>query len=303
MSCVWTSCTYARPVREAQLVWDNTLTVESGDGPKFQNWMSFASGKTVVVDFDNTLVKNDLGDAMCAWMIDHGLVKSIPWAQLPYLNVTPTPDTLRHVIWESTEAFLEDTETLKGSYALCAQLVWGYTEEEVREMSRQLISETLLSPDPVDVSDPSMEVHFYQKTVEWVHALQEAGADVWIVSASHQVLIEEAARLIGINKDHVIGVRIRMTEGKYAIGLEPCGHLEHVMTYKAGKRAWINQVIFHDQLRPDAQSPVYMAFGDSITDRWMLEDAQYRVVVDRDVPALKELVARAPDCAVLLHRP
>nr|MDQ3036877.1 haloacid dehalogenase-like hydrolase [Myxococcota bacterium] len=136
--------------------------------------------------------------------------------------------------------------------------------------------------------------------IELARALEAVGAEVWIVSASAQPIVEALAEIAGLRSDRVIGVRMprrewSATEGEVIDhGFEPCGQgaLETpVMTWHEGKRCWINRVIFErpiDRQRVRAEQaalrPVFAA-GDSDGDLAMLQDAtELRVVLDRHQP-------------------
>ena len=97
-----------------------------------------------------------------------------------------------------------------------------------------------------------------------VAALQRAGVEVWICSASQRWIVEAGARDMGVPTDRVVAVAARVADGRITDQLiEP-------MPYKAGKVAAIRQVIGRT---PD------LVFGNSEGDAEMLAFARIAAIV------------------------
>ncbi|MEI4920523.1 hypothetical protein Q8G81_33725, partial [Klebsiella pneumoniae] len=78
---------------------------------------------------------------------------------------------------------------------------------------------------------------------------QAHGIDTWVVSASPEPIVKVWAGEVGLDDQHVVGVRsVADQSGKLTAHLVGCGGVrdgdDSVMTYLDGKRCWANQVIF-----------------------------------------------------------
>jgi len=107
-------------------------------------------------------------------------------------------------------------------------------------------------------------------------ALRWAGADVYVVSASYEGVVEAAAHVLGypVEPDHIYGVRMEMIAGR--LGARTVPGERYPFTYRAGKAELIRTRL------PGA--PVFVA-GDSDTDYEMLtgfEATQVRLVINRN---------------------
>lgn len=165
----------------------------------------------------------------------------------------------------------------------------------------------------------------YEPMKELVKNLQSNGFDVWVVTASSQYLIEVfAERYVGVPADHVVGVKPLLNDGdENGASFKPClasgpnnfasslfqpGRLcnnvnnakittqfqgcgsqrdgnQSIITYRQGKRCFINEVIFGVSPTESMQtsSPITFTAGDSNTDLWMLRDAKaLRLVINRN---------------------
>jgi len=121
--------------------------------------------------------------------------------------------------------------------------------------------------------------------------LQEAGWEVWIVTASNVYAGRYAARAFGVPADHVLGI-VPLPEGGGSAPPEGQSRLSmeiaQPVPYREGKVA---------ALRAHGVRPT-LAAGDSYTDFEMLEDAEVAMFVDRGkIPADKipsDWIKRAP---------
>lgn len=251
-----------------------------------------------VFDWDNTVIKNDVGDATMAWMIDHDLIAQPPkkdWSETSQALTEQAqaalskacddagaagtwmtthgesgPNACGTEIWsiyaegETTAgkpAWAEPTtETMQRSYAWAAQLQAGHTPDEVRAFATKAFEERLEAP-----KDSGRYIRIYKPMRALITGLKGAGVDVWIVSASPQYVVDALARRVRVLADHVVGIRSVVADGKLTYDLQGCGSAADgdntVMTYDVGKRCWINKAIFG--LPADAQ----MSIPDEPTKR------------------------------------
>jgi phosphoglycolate phosphatase-like HAD superfamily hydrolase len=181
-------------------------------------------------DWDNTIVKNDLGDATFFWMLRHDKVRQPAdkdWGTTS-IHLTPEARTALNSACDSAAAPGEPlrlslhpacadelvsiynvgkthagqtawnnpvTLTLNTAYAWVAQLQAGYTPEEVRAFARSAYAENAFNPPGTTqtvgtTSGLAYHVQVYEEMVDLVETLQANGFDVWIVTASPQFVID-----------------------------------------------------------------------------------------------------------------
>ncbi|MER6389090.1 haloacid dehalogenase-like hydrolase [Streptomyces sp. NPDC001523] len=298
-----------------------------------------------VFDWDNTVVKNDVGDATMFWLLRNGRIRrpadggwagtsrhltpaaaaalatacdrlARPGAPLP----TGTPagadcaDEVNAVYGTAATrsgaaAFAGwDHRTTEPGYAWLSQLTQGWTARDVRGFAAAARAENLAAPVGAKqrvgtTTTATGWVRYYDRQKDLIRALRNAGFDVWISSASPQPVVEVWARGVGIDADHVIGIRNTTTrDGRHTAHLQGCGSVKDgadtMITYIDGKRCWINKEVFGvrgaaaEKVQPAARRQVFAA-GDSDTDVSFLRDATaLRLVLNRNK---NELMCRAYD--------
>lgn len=286
-------------------------------------------------DWDNTMMRNDIGDATMAWVLAHDGILQPPgrdWATTSALLTPAARDSLHAACDGAGEpgrplatrenvacadalfAIYDGGKTTAGAPAWTRQLTltndetdtWlarllaGHTPAEVSAFARAAYDEGSRAPVGATHAVGSRAgvtayLRIYPEMRDLVHALQRAGFDVWVVSASPQHVVEVVAAEVGVAANHTIGVRTRVeADGRLGVHLEPCGDgpPESVITYDEGKRCFINRVVFHQppaaQLpRADAAHRQAFAAGDSDTDVAFVQDAtDLKLVIDRHRVAL-----------------
>lgn len=287
-----------------------------------------------VFDWDNTVLKNDIGDATFFWLINHDKIRqpagkdwgttsaSLNAAGKAALNAAcdslaaagdPLPTASAPGAACAKEIFkLYDsgttaagvagwtaplTATMNAQYAWVAQLLAGYTPDEVRGFAtaayEQNSAVTVGATQPIgsntDVAANGF-VEIYEQMDDLIGALQDSGFDVWVLTASPQNVVEPLAEMVGVGRDRVIGIRSKLVGGKLTANLQDCGNAaaNSVITYDRGKRCWINKVIFNEPAQsqmarnPDPRKRPVFVLGDSDTDLAMLLDATVlKVVLNR----------------------
>ena len=275
-----------------------------------------ATKPVAVFDWDNTVIKNDVGAATVFHMVRQGLVKRpARWedfadlteaararlaqacagdgALLPSREKPECAAGLAALYKEGKMAgdpapFKEhDHRTYRPTTAWQAQLQAGYTAAEIRRMAREVIARLCAAPVGATARVGGMEVEGYLRLhramVSLMERLRRAGFEIWVVSASPQYVVEAFAEELGIPQERVIGIRsVLDSQGRLTHGLQGCGEVKDgenkLLTYIDGKRCWINKVI--------GQRPAFVA-GDATTDISMLHDAWgLRLVIDRGYPEL-----------------
>jgi phosphoglycolate phosphatase-like HAD superfamily hydrolase len=183
-----------------------------------------------VFDWDNTIVKNDLGDATFFWMVRHDKVRQPldkDW-RTTSTHLTPEARAALNTACDAAAAPSEPlqtsghpacadelvsiynqgktragqaawnnpiTLTLNTAYAWVAQLQAGYTPEELRAFARAAYAENAFNPPGTTqtvgtTTGLTYHVQVYEEMVDLIETLQDNGFDVWVVTASPQFVID-----------------------------------------------------------------------------------------------------------------
>ena len=302
-----------------------------------------------VLDWDNTVAKNDVGDALFFWMLRHDKVRRpaggdwgltsrylTPAARgrlaqvcggagetVPTSTGTACADELLSLYLDQRTTDGQPAFTgyhprrMQPAYAWLAQLIAGYTADEVRAFASAAIDEGLGAPVGATQTVGSRGglpgyLRLYDQMKDLIGVLGDAGFDVWIVSASPQAAVEAFAARAGVSAGRVIGIRTqRDARGRYTHELSGCGPAaagdDAVITYGAGKRCWMNKVVFGadgadalERASEPGRRPVFAA-GDSDSDGEMLSDAAVRLVIDRGAHGLACLARLGVNDHWLVH--
>jgi hypothetical protein len=222
-----------------------------------------ANPPVATFDWDNTMMRNDIGDITMAWMLRHDAILQPPgrdWSTTsgaltdaartalhacdsagepghPLATLeTPACSDAIHSIYDAgrtpagapawTRAI---TLTTNEAYAWLARLLAGHTAAEAHGFAHVAYEEASRAPVGATQTVGSHAgvaayVRIYAPMRDLVDALQTSGFDVWIISASPQKVSEVVAGEVGIAPDHVVGVRNAIEpDGKLGAHLEPCG--------------------------------------------------------------------------------
>lgn len=286
-------------------------------------------------DWDNTIVKNDIGDATFFWMLKHDKIRqpagndwattsaaltadgraalnaacdglAAAGAPLPTSTSTACADAFVKMYdglktpggldaWGPSYA---TTTKINFAYAWVAQLTAGSTPDEVRGYARAAFAENVSAPIGTTQTVGSITglngyVRVYEQIADLMGALQDNGFDVWVVTASPQLIVDAVSSEVGIPASHVLGIRNVVANGMVTTNLEGCGTVADgantMITFDEGKRCWINKVIFKGtaasqaQTSADATKRQVFAAGDSDTDIAFLKDAtELKLVINRN---------------------
>ncbi|MFI0220103.1 haloacid dehalogenase-like hydrolase [Streptomyces lydicus] len=291
-------------------------------------------------DWDNTVVKNDISDATLAWMLRHD--KVLRPASWKATNKWLTADAARalteacgtHVpagrpLPTSTDTgctdeildVYNDEKTSDGkpafagewnhrrtvpSYVWITQLFAGHSPDTLTSYAAKARKQNLAAPigteQTVGTHKWAGYIRYYEQQRDLIGTLKKAGFDVYIVSASAEPLVRAWAPGVGIDRDHIVGIRNLVRDGRLTTGVQGCGDVKdtngEVLTYMDGKRCWINQEIFHVKgakawQQQDPAHRAAFAAGDAETDVTFVGDATAgHLAINRNKT---ELMCRAYD--------
>ncbi len=239
-----------------------------------------AGAPLALFDWDNTIVKNDIGDATFFWMVRNGKLRAPAgdWATTsPYLTPQavaalshacaaakpgqPMPTDTDTGCADELLSVYTDAKTTAGepafagfnarrmepAYAWAAQMQAGWRESEVVEFAQNARKENLDAAEGTEQKVGSgMQtgwVRYYPQMRDLVETLHANGFDVRIISASAEPVAKVWAAELNIPADHVMGVRTERDGDVLTSRLAPCGG-EPAITYIEGKRCRVNEEVF-----------------------------------------------------------
>jgi HAD superfamily phosphoserine phosphatase-like hydrolase len=143
------------------------------------------------------------------------------------------------------------------AYQWAAEIVAGLYELEVRELTLQVV-ESYLSKGGL---------RFRPEMRDLMFALQLWGWQVWVVSASAEVVVQTIAQFYGVPADRVIGVKLAISADGLLLPFA-----RGPLTYRMGKVEAIDTFI--------GRRPTFAA-GDTDTDIEMLQASRHVLLMDR----------------------
>lgn len=244
---------------------------------------SVADGAPLALfDWDNTVVKNDIGDATFFWMVRNGKLRAPQggdWTiTSPYLTPAaatalskacgaaagpgqPMPTDRDIVCADELVSVYSDAETtsdepafagfnarrVEPSYAWAAQMLAGWPEPELMKFIATARQENLEAPEgaeqKVGSSEQTAWVRYYPQMRDLIGSLQANGFDVRIISASAEPVVKVWAADLGIPADKVMGVRTERDGDVVTSRLVQCGG-DISIPYIEGKRCRVNEEVF-----------------------------------------------------------
>lgn len=222
-------------------------------------------GKLALFDWDNTVIKNDVGDATTFWMLRNGKIRQPArgdWTTTSQYLTESAATALKAACAQAaapgeplrTDADAKcadeilsvysngettagaaafegyDHRRMEPSYAWAAQLLSGYRHQEIKRFARQARAENLMAPQGAEQRVGTEKVagwaRYYPQQKDLITTLVRAGFDVRIVSASAQPVVEVWAEGVGLTPDKVIGVRSKEAGGRLTPQLADCGAAE-----------------------------------------------------------------------------
>ncbi|MBT2512237.1 HAD family phosphatase [Arthrobacter sp. ISL-30] len=214
-----------------------------------------------IFDWDNTVVKNDIGYATNFWMLRNDKIlqpENQDWkttdryltdaaavalsaacgTDIPAGEPLPTSkdqdcaDEILAILNDTTRsgeaAFAGfDSRRLTGAYSWGTTLSAGYTAEELAFFGGEAKKQNLAAPEgemqTVGTQEVDGYIRIYPQMKDLITVLQAHGVETWVVSASPEPVVKVWSQEVGIRADHVVGVRSVYQDGVQTTHLKGCG--------------------------------------------------------------------------------
>ncbi|MCE9501445.1 MAG: haloacid dehalogenase-like hydrolase [Leptospira sp.] len=217
-------------------------------------------------DFDNTLIRNDFGEALMFSLIEDGLEKFSGDFGLHFrdkkkaISIWEKKNTDRASFFEfilAEYSFHLKNLGVESAYRWTSFLFSGWEKNEMMHYARKIWNRNLNSDSPASVKP-------YKQMQNLVSFLKFNGWDVFIVTASPAWIIEEVSSDFLIDPGSVIGMNLKISANKNTPEIiEP-------FTYGQGK---VRALSAHIGRVPD------LSFGDSENDLFLLESAKIKGIL------------------------
>ncbi len=200
-----------------------------------------------VFDFDNTVIFNDITEATLLYLSENNLFrdKNLVEASL---------ESYSRAVYKKYHELLDAGE-IKVAYRLAIKILSGFFENEIEALVKEVLESV------------GKDIKIRVEVIELVNFLKSKDVDVWIISASPEILVWQAMKNFNI-KANLIGVKNIIIDGKITDGIE-----EPIPMFE-GKVDCIRKYI------GDGKKPL-LGIGDSNNDLAMIEYSEIKVVVDR----------------------
>jgi HAD superfamily phosphoserine phosphatase-like hydrolase len=240
-------------------------------------------------DFDNTLIKNDFGEAVMNELVAEGLPRQKDHLlehfydeekARSFLGSTNLKNNLLFSRFFGTEYEIRiQTEGYESAYRWTSFVFAGYSKSELKEIALRVWNKHVRLPH----SDKH-KITPYSDMVRLIQFMKEHKWDIYIVTASPTLIIRPVAEVFGISQDNVIGMELETKNQQTTKNiLEP-------YTYGQGKlKAFYNRVGRY----------MHLAFGDSFNDYPMLKRAGLKgILIDK---GQEELLSKCKNYGCLIQ--
>jgi HAD superfamily phosphoserine phosphatase-like hydrolase len=190
-----------------------------------------------VIDFDNTCIFGDITEATLAYLSENNLFKD-----KKFLGS-----------FENYHKLL-GADKIREAYDFIVKILSGFSVEEIAPLVEEVLKF-------------DKDIKPREKIIELINFLKNNKVEVWIVSASPEILVKQAMKHFDINAN-LIGTR------NIVVNKEITSKIEQPMPMFEGKVDCIKKFI-------DSEKNPLLGVGDSINDLSMLEYCKIKVVVDR----------------------
>ncbi len=242
-------------------------------------------------DFDNTLVRGDLGVATMQYIMMNGLLRADLnefWDELRDATVSAETISIWRDLWKAfrvhkdtrsygqlVEELLElffTVSEVKGeeaAYRWTRLIYCGMSEAELTKIAKHVFTENQKQErnhfTPFGGRSVDSGIRIRKPFLELIRLLNERNWEVWIITASPEYCIRVAAQEFGLEPNRVRGMRLKSKEGILLPEIiEP-------LTYNEGKVKAIREIV---------STKIDFAAGDAFTDLSMLQSANQSLLID-----------------------
>lgn len=233
-------------------------------------------GGAIAFDGDGTLWSGDVGEDFFVALIEDGIHASAHEALVREASAEQidTSGSAREVAHRIHVAYAEGTFPEE---RVCEIMTWVAAGRPRAELDR-FCGEV--------VEAVGLRKRLHQEAIHVVEHARRVGLDVFLVSASPRAIIEQAAKIVGIDRDNTIAVR-EICDGAGIVQTA----VERPITYGPGKVTRLRE-------RLGPTRVLYAAFGDNAFDVPMLRECRIPVAI-RPKARLVDRAAEVPALVVL----
>lgn len=237
-------------------------------------------GGAIAFDGDGTLWAGDIGEDFFAALLDRGVLEFARDALAreaiaESIDSSGRPRDIAHRIHRAYLAGRFPEERV------CEIMTWvaaGRSRAELERFCREVIEAIGLGR------------RLHDEALHIVEHARSVGVEVLLVSASPRAIVEQAAKVVGIDVTNAMAARESYDES----GIVQCA-VERPIPYGEGK-------VTHLRERLGAGRVLYAAFGDNAFDLPMLREARFPVAI-RPKARLLERATELPSLVILERSP
>jgi phosphatidylglycerophosphatase C len=227
-------------------------------------------GGVVAFDADGTLWSGDVGDDFFRRLLAEGRIDPPAVSAIRALAAefgVPVPGGAVDLAAALYDAYIAGRVPEDRVCEMVAFACAGWTPREVQEFSGRVVASGGLSS------------RLHRETLAVIEWARRERIEAFVVSASPRAVVEEGARPLGFDRDHIVAVTPLEAEGRVAAAVD------RPIPYGEGKVTRLLERI--------GGRPLYGAFGDNIFDIPLLRRAELAVAV-RPKPRLVERAGEVP---------
>jgi HAD superfamily phosphoserine phosphatase-like hydrolase len=233
-------------------------------------------GGAVAFDGDGTLWSGDIGEDLFEALLDHGEVSHEAHEALKVEAAAENLDTSGGAVAVARRIHASYQAGTFPEERVCEIMTWvfaGWTADQADAFADRVLTKV------------GLEARLHSEATQIVAWARERGVATYLVSASPRIVVEQAARRVGIAHANVASA----TEERNAQGtIVPS--VVRPIPYGPGK-------VMHLRAKLGAR-PLYAAFGDNAFDIPMLRESRFPVAV-RPKPRLVERATEVANLVVL----
>lgn len=233
-------------------------------------------GGAIAFDGDGTLWAGDIGEDFFEALLERGVLDFAreALAREAAAENIETSGSPREIAHRIHRAYLGGTFPEE---RVCEIMTWaaaGWPRAELDRFCGEVIEAV------------GLRQRLHGEAIHVVEHARRAGVDVFLVSASPRAIVEQAAKIVGIDVANAMAAREACDDA----GIVQCA-VERPIPYGEGKVRNLRQRLGADRV-------LYAAFGDNAFDVPMLREARFPVAI-RPKARLLDRAAEVPSLAVL----